>query len=136
MTVRTKRSKLTPRERRKVAIRKNIHGNAERPRLCVSRSSKHISAQVINDDTGAVLASASTMEADVMKAVAGIKAEGLHSEAKSSKSVRAAMAVGAMIAKRALENKIDKVVFDRNGNLYHGRIKAVADGARESGLQF
>jgi len=136
MTVRKKRSDLTLRERRKVSIRKNIHGNAERPRLCVSRSAKHISAQIINDDSGKVLASASTQEAEVMKAVAGIKAEGLHNDAKSTKSVRAALAVGAMIAKRALDNKVEKVVFDRNGNLYHGRIKAVADGARQGGLNF
>ncbi len=136
MTVRKRRSDLTPRERRKVAIRKNIHGNAERPRLCVSRSCKHISAQIINDDTGVVLASASTLEADVMSAVGSLKVEGLHNDSKSSKSVRASIAVGEMLAKRAVANKVEKVVFDRNGNLYHGRIKAVADGARQGGLQF
>lgn len=136
MSTRQKRSDLTLRERRKVAIRKRVHGDEQRPRLCVFRSGKHTSAQIINDDTGRVIVTASTQEADVMKSVDSVKSEAVHNDTKSTKSTRAAMAVGMVLAKRAIEKKVDKVVFDRNGNLYHGRIKAVADGAREQGLNF
>ncbi len=136
MATRTKRSKLTLREKRKIAIRKRVFGTPERPRLCVFKSSKHTCAQLIDDDSGKVLVSASTQEKDVMKEIASIKTEGLHATAKSTKGVIAAKTVGVVVAKRAIEQKVDKVVFDRNGNLYHGRIKAVADGAREQGLKF
>ena len=136
MSTRVKSSKLTPRQRRKIAIRKRVSGSSERPRLCVYRSSKHTVAQVIDDNSGTVLVSASTQEKDVMGQVGSTNAEGLHSTAKSSKSVVAAKTVGILVAKRAMEKSIEKVVFDRNGTLYHGRIKAVADGAREQGLKF
>ncbi|MDZ4787117.1 MAG: 50S ribosomal protein L18 [bacterium] len=136
MSTRIKRKDLTPREKRKISIRKRIFGFTERPRLCVYRSSKFTYAQVINDDTGIVLVSASSQEEEIMKSLSSIKAEGIPSKAKSSKSVLAAKAVGIALAKRAIEKKVEKVVFDRNGNLFHGRIKAVADGAREQGLQF
>ena len=99
--------------------RNKIKGTAERPRLAVFRSTQHIYAQIIDDTVGNTLVSASTLE---------VKADGTKSDA--------AKAVGAAVAKKALEKGIDKVVFDRGGNLYHGRIKALAEGSREAGLDF
>ena len=116
--------KLTGRERRKLRIRRKISGDTERPRLSVFRSSKHIYAQVVDDVSGKTLASASTLSRDLKTA--------LGDDTKTD----AAKKVGALLAKICLERKIDKVVFDRNGYLYHGRIKALADAAREAGLQF
>ena len=108
------------RKRRHRRVRGKVHGSAGRPRLCVFRSSKGIYAQVIDDDAGVTLASASTL---VLDGAAG------------SKSERAAE-VGKLVAQRAREAGIAKVVFDRGGYLYHGRVKALADGAREGGLEF
>jgi large subunit ribosomal protein L18 len=108
------------RKRRHRRVRGRVHGSAARPRLCVFRSSKGIYAQVIDDDAGVTLASASTL---VLDGAAG------------SKSERAAE-VGKLVAQRAREAGIAKVVFDRGGYLYHGRVKALADGAREGGLEF
>ncbi|MFH1624882.1 MAG: 50S ribosomal protein L18 [Pseudomonadota bacterium] len=110
--------------RRKKRIRKKIMGTSERPRLCVFRSAKHIYAQVIDDTTGETLASASTLTKEIK--------DGL----KSSGNTEAAKKVGALIAKNALDRNIKKVVFDRNGYLYHGRVKAMALLAREKGLEF
>ena len=104
--------------------RLNIKGTAEKPRLCVYRSTCHIYAQVIDDTIGNTLASASTMEKDIAKAVKG----------KTKKE--AARIVGAGIAKKAAAKGIASVVFDRGGYLYAGRIKELADGAREAGLKF
>ena len=112
------------RYKRQARVRRNIRGTEERPRLSVFRSSKHIYAQIIEDVTGKTLASAST----VSKGVAG--------DLKYSGNVEAAKAVGAAIAKIALDKNIKQVVFDRNGFLYHGRVKALADAAREAGLTF
>jgi large subunit ribosomal protein L18 len=114
------------RSRRKAAIRKRVTGTTERPRLSVFRSAKHIYAQAIDDTTGKVLATAS----DADKAV---KPE---TEGKQKKGK--ARLVGQAIGKKllALQPPVDKVVFDRNGFIYHGRVKEVADGAREAGLQF
>jgi large subunit ribosomal protein L18 len=109
------------RERRKRRIRKKVHGTPERPRLTVFRSAKHIYAQVIDDAAGATLASASTM----LKTVA---AEG--------NKTTSAKAVGQAVAKACLDKGIASVVFDRNGYRYHGRVRALADAAREAGLQF
>jgi large subunit ribosomal protein L18 len=115
---------IVGRERRKLRIRRKISGSAERPRLTVFRSSKHIYAQVVDDVAGATVAHASTLSADV---------RGAAEEATKSD---AAKKVGAAIAKLLLSKGIDKVVFDRNGYLYHGRIRALADAAREAGLKF
>ena len=112
------------RKKRQVRVRKKIHGSVERPRLCIFRSSKHIYAQIIEDATGATLAAASTMSKDVS---GGLKYGG---------NVEAAKAVGKAIAEKALAKDIKQVVFDRNGFLYHGRVKALADAAREAGLTF
>lgn len=118
------KSKNTARLKRKIRIRKKIQGTAERPRLCVFRSAKHIYAQVIDDRAGRTLVSASTVEKDIR--------DGEKPECK----VDAAKSVGTKLAEKALAAGIKEVVFDRNGFIYHGRVKAVADGAREAGLEF
>lgn len=109
------------RARRKLRIRKKISGSAERPRLSIFRSANHIYAQVIDDAQGSTLVAASTLEK-------GVGDDG-------DKSAQA-KAVGAAVAKKCLEKGITQVVFDRNGFLYHGRIRALAEGAREAGLNF
>ncbi|MBM0124071.1 50S ribosomal protein L18 [Nocardioides kongjuensis] len=108
--------------RRQIRGRKKISGTAERPRLVVTRSSKHITAQVVDDLVGKTLVSASTLEGD-LRAFDGDKT------AKAKK-------VGELVAARAKEQGVESVVFDRSGNKYHGRIAALADGAREGGLTF
>jgi large subunit ribosomal protein L18 len=110
--------------KRQARIRKKIKGTPQRPRLSVFRSAKHVYAQVIDDTAGATLVTASSVEKD-------FKAQ------DKFESKRAAAAyVGKMVAQRALDKGIKQVVFDRNGFLYHGRIKAISDGAREAGLKF
>lgn len=116
--------KLASRLRRKRSIRKRIIGTAERPRLSVYRSSIHMYAQVIDDDSGTTLAAASTLSPEIRE-----KREG------KKKSEMAAL-VGQLLAQRCQAQNITRVVFDRNGFIYHGRVKAVAEGAREAGLQF
>ena len=110
--------------KRKARIRKKIYGKSERPRLSVFRSAKHIYAQIIDDVNGRTIVAASTVEKEVC------------SQPKFESKVAAAAFVGKLIGKRALEKGIKQVVFDRNGFLYHGRVKAVSDGAREAGLEF
>jgi large subunit ribosomal protein L18 len=112
------------RERRKLRIRRKISGTAEKPRLTVFRSSKHIYAQVVDDVTGTTVAHASTLTKEVRTAL---------DEATKSD---AAKKVGAAIAKLLLAKGISQIVFDRNGYLYHGRVRALADAAREAGLKF
>jgi large subunit ribosomal protein L18 len=119
------RKALSPRKRRHVRVRAKVSGTQIRPRLNVFRSSAHIYCQVIDDTAGHTLVSASDREADVI-AAAG---EGATKSARST-------ALGKIIAERAKAAGITAVVFDRGGFLYHGRIKAVADGAREGGLDF
>lgn len=119
-----KNKKVAARLRRKRSIRKRISGNAVRPRLSVFRSNMHIYAQVIDDATGNTLVAASSQSAEV-------KAE----LAERRKSEVAGL-VGKLVAERCLAKEITQVVFDRNGFIYHGRVKAVADAAREAGLQF
>ncbi|MFT4009707.1 MAG: 50S ribosomal protein L18 [Nocardioidaceae bacterium] len=108
--------------RRQLRGRKKVAGTAERPRLVVTRSSKHITAQVVDDLVGKTLASASSMEADLR----GFEGD------KSAKAKR----VGELVAERAKSQGVESVVFDRAGNKYHGRVAALADGAREGGLAF
>jgi large subunit ribosomal protein L18 len=110
--------------KRKKRIRKTITGTQQRPRLCVFRSAKHIYAQVIDDTQGQTLAAASSLE----------KAVKASADTKNKKS--AANMIGKLVAERALEKGVKQIVFDRNGYLYHGRVKAVSDGARETGLDF
>jgi large subunit ribosomal protein L18 len=109
--------------RRHRRVRKKVHGTAQRPRLAVFRSNKHISAQVIDDDSGVTLAAASSVEA-------GQREQG------SGGTVAAATRVGELVAQRAKDAGITNVVFDRGGFAYHGRIAAIADAAREAGLEF
>ena len=121
MSFSTKKKQLA-RKRRHFRVRKLVRGTAERPRLAVFRSNKHVTAQVIDDVTGRTLAAASTVEGDLRSGPTGNK--------------DAATTVGRLVAERAKAAGIDKVVFDRGGNLYHGRVAAVADAAREAGLEF
>ncbi|MCJ7554007.1 MAG: 50S ribosomal protein L18 [Ignavibacteriaceae bacterium] len=117
--------KLKPRERSKTRIRKKIFGAPDKPRFTVYRSLNHVYAQVIDDTTGVTVASASSLSkelSDSLKETKGKIAKG--------------KLVGNLLAKKALEKNITTVVFDRNGYRYHGRIQAIADGAREGGLRF
>jgi large subunit ribosomal protein L18 len=115
-------ARTASRMRRQIRGRKKVSGTAERPRLVVTRSSKHITVQVVDDLVGKTLASASTMEADI-RSIEGDKT------AKARK-------VGELVAERAKFQGVATVVFDRAGNKYHGRVAALADGAREGGLTF
>ncbi len=119
-----KNARETARQNRKGRIRKRIFGTEQRPRLSVFRSAKHIYAQLVIDSTGSTILAASTLSPDLRAEIGDLD--------KSD----AAKKVGQWIGKKALEKNIRQVVFDRNGFLYHGRIKALADGARESGLVF
>ncbi|MFH1368591.1 MAG: 50S ribosomal protein L18 [Elusimicrobiota bacterium] len=117
----------TPQEKfnlRKKSVRNKVFGTSERPRLSVYRGHKHIYAQLINDEKGQTVAHISTLSPDIK------------GKLKASDNIPAAKMVGEMIAKKAIEKGIKKVVFDRRGYLYHGRIKALADAARQAGLEF
>ncbi|MBY0095423.1 50S ribosomal protein L18 [Mesobacillus maritimus] len=118
----TKADKNATRRKRHARVRAKVSGTAARPRLNVFRSNKHIYAQLIDDVNGVTLASASTMDKEV--------------NVESTGNLEAAVKVGELVAKRAVEKGVSEVVFDRGGYLYHGRIKALADAARENGLQF
>ena len=115
-------SRVRSRLRRQVRGRKKVAGTTDRPRLVVTRSSKHITAQVVDDSVGKTLAYASTMEGDL--------------RSQSGDKTDKAKLVGGLLAERAKAAGVDGVVFDRAGNKYHGRVAALADGAREAGLQF
>jgi large subunit ribosomal protein L18 len=117
-------SNITGRERRKLRIRKRVSGTPERPRLSVFRSTKHIYAQVIDDVSGKTLAHASTLSKELSGKIAELDKTG---EAK---------AVGKLIGELCKKANVEKVVFDRNGYIYHGRIAALAEAAREAGLKF
>lgn len=117
-------NKIEGRENRKTRIRKKVSGTPERPRLSVFRSAKHIYAQVVDDSKASTLVHVSTLSKDVRES------------ASEANKIDAAKAVGQAVAKACKEKGIEKVVFDRNGFLYHGRIRALADAAREAGLSF
>lgn len=112
-------NKVNKRLKNRARIRKKVGGSTERPRLAVFRSGKHIYAQIVDDASGKTLASYSTLEGEL-----------------KNKNIETAKKVGAEVAKRALAKNIKSVVFDRSGYVFHGRVKAVADGAREAGLSF
>jgi large subunit ribosomal protein L18 len=135
MATQGKRITNGARERTKVRIRKKVVGTAERPRLSIFRSSKHTYAQVIVDDGHKTISSASTLDKEVQSALAKL-VKGQDGAKGSLKSVSAARAVGMVLAERTKAAKVSQVVFDRNGFLYAGRVKALADGAREGGLNF
>lgn len=119
------RSKFKKRDRIKKHIRKKIFGTHERPRLSVYRSLKHLYAQIIDDTKGHTLAFVSTKSKDLQEELSNVKS-----------NIEKAKIVGKHLAKLALEKNITKVVFDRSGYRYHGKVKAIAEGAREGGLQF
>lgn len=112
------------RKKRHLSIRKKIHGTADRPRLCVYKSEKHIYAQIIDDEKGHTLVAASTLDKELRETL------------KKTWNKEAAREVGKLIGKRAIEKGIKKVVFDRGGYRYHGRVAELAEGAREAGLEF
>ncbi len=118
------RDRNEARQRRHLRIRSRVEGTAERPRLCVFRSLAHIHAQLIDDRAGRTLAAASTLDPEIRERAAAVK------------KAEAGKMVGQLIARRAQERGVRDVVFDRGGYLYHGRVKALADGAREGGLKF
>uniref|UniRef100_A0A7V3YK56 Large ribosomal subunit protein uL18 n=1 Tax=Candidatus Caldatribacterium californiense TaxID=1454726 RepID=A0A7V3YK56_9BACT len=122
MIISEKRGKWERRIRRHRRVRKKVRGTAERPRLSVFRSLKHIYAQIINDEEGRTLVAASSLSPEI-RGMQGTKTD-------------IARAVGRLVAQKALEKGITKVVFDRGGYKYHGRVKALAEGAREAGLLF
>ena len=120
----SKESRQKIRVKKHMKIRNRFSGTAERPRLAVFRSNNHLYAQVIDDVAGKTLVSASTLEKDIK------------AELKNTDDIEAATKVGDVVAKRALEKGIKAVVFDRGGYIYHGKVKALADAAREAGLEF
>ena len=117
-----KKSRNAIRERRHLRVREKVSGTAARPRLCVFRSNKHIEAQIIDDVKGVTLVSASSNDKEL--------------NLKNGSNIEAATKVGELLAKRAKKENITKVTFDRGGYLYHGRVKALAEAAREHGLEF
>ncbi len=117
-------SRAQVREKKHRRLRHHIAGTSERPRLAVFRSDKHIYAQIIDDSTGKTLVAASTVEKDIK------------SELEKTNNVAAASYVGSVIGKKALEAGIEEVVFDRGGYIYHGKVQALAEAAREAGLKF
>jgi len=118
------KEKIEARERRHTRIRKKIYGTMVKPRLNIFRSLNHVYAQIIDDSSGKVLAVASTLDKE------------LKGRLNTGGNINAAKEVGHLVAKRAIEKGIKKVMFDRGGYLYHGRVKALADAARETGLEF
>ncbi len=122
MTRRKLTEKLSPRERRHRRVRTKISGTPERPRLAVYRSNRHIQAQVIDDVAGRTLVAASTLEPELRQGPTG--------------NAEAAAAVGRLVARRAIAAGVRRVVFDRGGFLYHGRVAALAEAARQEGLEF
>jgi large subunit ribosomal protein L18 len=122
LTVKRAKGKVASRGRRHLRVRKKVAGTAVRPRLVVTRSSRHVFVQVVDDAQGRTLVSASTMEPD-------LRASDADKTAKARK-------VGELVGQRAKDAGVEAVVFDRGGNRYHGRVKALADAAREAGLQF
>ena len=120
----SKKSRTQIREKKHMKLRNRFSGTAERPRLAVYRSNMHIYAQIIDDDAQKTLVSASTVQKDVK------------AELEKTNDVAAAAYVGKIVAQRAIEAGIKEVVFDRGGYVYHGKVKALADAAREAGLEF
>jgi large subunit ribosomal protein L18 len=119
-----RRSRNASRQRRHLRVRRTVRGTPERPRLSVFRSLAHIYAQVVDDRDGRTLAAASSLDPEIRTQVAAVK------------KTEAGKLVGQLVARRAKAHGVERVVFDRGGYLYHGRVKAVADGAREGGLDF
>jgi len=123
VTVMGKDARSEHRLKRKARIRRKVHGTPDRPRLCVYKSLHHVYAQIVDDSLGRTVASASTLSPEVR-------------EAGGKNTVEGARAVGALVAQRAREGGVRRVVFDRSGYPYHGKVRALAEAAREGGLEF
>jgi large subunit ribosomal protein L18 len=119
----TRKDRKLTRQQKHRRIRRHLTGTSERPRLTVYRSLRHIYAQVVDDSHGVILVAASTLDPDLK-------------ELEATGNIAAARKVGELVARKARAKGIDKVIFDRGGNIYHGRIAAVAEGARAAGLEF
>ena len=128
MSINSELKKLA-RRRRQARVRKKVTGTSDRPRLCVFKSTKHIYCQLVDDLHGRTLAAASSLSAIFQEQVQGV-------ESASGGNVAGAKLVGKLVAEQAFAKGVTRVVFDRNGFIYHGRVKALADGAREAGLEF
>ncbi len=130
--------KTKARTRRRVAIRKHLFGSSERPRLSVFRSLNHIYAQIVDDESGRTLVSVSTVTKDLRAEIAGIKGDAQDDKKKTKlgRKVKQSYQVGMKLGEKALAAGITKIAFDRGGYKYHGRVKALADGARKAGLEF
>lgn len=126
---------LTSRQRKQRRLRRDIIGTDQCPRMSVFRSGKYIYVQAISDESGATLVGASSKESAVMSRIGDVKSEDCPNDARSAKSVAAARAVGLVAAERLKEKGLEKVVFDRNGYVYKGRVQAVAEGLREGGAK-
>lgn len=135
MAIKSKRVKVLPRQRTKYRIRARVQGTEERPRISVFRSGLYTYAQAVCDDTGKTVGTASSREEAVMELAKTLPADGLPNESTAPRGVRAALAVGHTLGKRLQEKNIKNAVFDRNGYRYHGRVRAVADGARKEGIE-
>jgi len=136
MAIKGKKGKISSRQRTKIRIRRRVSGTDSRPRLSVFKSDRHTYAQIISDIEAKTLVSASTLDSEVLEQLKQLSGEGAANPSRSTKSVLAARAVGMVLAKRVQAKQVTSVVFDRNGFVFHGRVKAVAEGAREAGLVF
>lgn len=137
MAIKPKHVRYTPRERRKLRGRKKCYGSDSVPRLSVFRSNRYTYAQLISDVSGKTLANVSTADEDVVKMIPDlVKEKELEGRSTSNKSAMCARAAGAKLGKIAVDLGVKEVVFDRNGFLFHGRVKELADGARSAGLKF
>ncbi len=132
--------KAKARARRRVAIRKNLFGTSERPRLSIFRSLNHIYAQIVDDEQGKTLVAISTISKILREDLAGIKEDSAKDDKKTSpklgRKVKQSYQVGLKLGEKAIAAGITKIAFDRGGYKYHGRVKALADGARKAGLEF
>jgi len=136
MATKAKKVRLSARAKAKVRIRKKVSGSSERPRISVYKSCLHTYAQLISDESQKTVAAASTKDKELAAELTKLKAEDKEGSKTSTKSVLAARAVGLLLARRAAAAGVKRAVLDRNGYVYHGRVKAVADGARAGGLDF
>lgn len=134
MAKKSQNTQMFPRKRSKLRIRAKVSGSVDRPRVSVFRSSKHMYAQVIVDGSGKTVAAASTLDADVVSRLSALS--GVEGNSGSRKSVTAARVVGEVLAERCRSAGYERVVFDRNGFEYWGRVRALAEGARSGGLVF
>lgn len=136
MKSRQKRTKRERRIRRHRRVRGKVFGTSRIPRLCVFRSARHIYAQLIDDEKGQTIAAADDRELTVKSKTQNKKTKSVHQSADRDGKIRKAYEVGKLLARKAIAKKLTKVVFDRGGYQYHGRVRALAEGAREGGLEF